>query len=264
MPELPDVAGFKQYIDATALHQQITGTECFDDRFIKGVSRQKLQRRLKGQKLDGTVRHGKWLFAPLSDRGVFVMHFGMTGNVNYGFDDGELPEHTRLAVRFQGGRTLALISQRMIGRASVAEDIQSVLDEHDVGPDALDDDLDTEAFVEIYQGRRGAIKSALMNQSIVSGIGNVYSDEILFQAKTWPAAKVKDFDVEALRDLYRVMRRVLATAARKGGNGHKAPRTWLLGNRNPGDHCPRCEGELTDVTVSGRRGWYCPHCQTGP
>jgi formamidopyrimidine-DNA glycosylase len=264
MPELPDVAGFKKYLDATALHKRITATECFDERFVKGVSRRKLQRRLKGQELTGSVRHGKWLFAPLSEKGVLVLHFGMTGQLDFGGDDGEPPEHTRLLLHMEKGKRLAILSQRMIGRASVSQSIEEVLGEHEVGVDALSDELDADAFVELLAGRRGAIKSALMNQSVVAGIGNVYSDEILFQAGLHPASKIRRMDRRQLTDLHRVMRRVLKTAADKGGDGRKAPRSWLLGRRGPDELCPRCGGEIEPITVSGRRGWYCPSCQPKP
>jgi formamidopyrimidine-DNA glycosylase len=261
MPELPDVAGFKKYLDATSLHQTIASTQCLDERIVEGVSRQKLQRALKGQQLESSVRHGKWLFAPLSSEGVLVMHFGMTGQLDYAADEGDLPEHTRLAAHFENDRRLAIISQRLIGQVSFAESRESVLAEHDVGPDAMAEDLDADRYVEIMQRRRGAIKSALMNQSIVAGIGNVYSDEILFQAGVHPASKVNALDESTLRRIHRTMRRVLKVASRKGGDSRKVPRRWLLGRRNPDDPCPRCGGDIEDITVSGRRGWYCPNCQ---
>ncbi len=263
MPELPDVAVFKKYLDATSLHQRISATECLDERFVKDISRRKLQQRLKGQRLDATVRHGKWLFAPLSDGGAFVMHFGMTGNLDYGSDDGDPPEHTRFVLHLAEGKRLAIISQRMIGRVSWAEDIETVLAEHDVGVDALSDELDAETFAEIVGSRRGAIKSTLMNQSVIAGIGNVYSDEILFQAGVHPAVRANDLDEKTLRKLHRVMTRVLQTATRKGADARDMPRTWLMGNRGDDEPCPRCGGEIEDITVSGRRGWYCPRCQPG-
>ncbi len=259
MPELPDVAGFKQYLDATSLHQRIGSTTCRDERFIRDVSRRGLQRRLKGAKLTGSRQWGKWLFVELSSDGWLVLHFGMTGQLDYGADDGDLPEHTRLALHFENDRCLAIISQRMIGRASWTDAPDAFADARDLGPDALD--VDADAFMELLKGRRGAIKSALMNQSILAGIGNVYSDEIVFQARVHPAAKIRDLDDSRLRDVAGAMRRVLRVAATKGGNGHKAPRSWLLGGRGPDEPCPRCGGELDSVTVSGRTSWFCPACQ---
>ena len=180
MPELPDVVGFKKYLDATSLHQRIQSTECLDDRFIKEVSRQRLQQRLKGAELEGSDRWGKWLFVDLSEGGRLVLHFGMTGQLDYGEDRGEPPEHARLVLHFANGRRLAVISQRMIAQASYTEDSSAFGREHELGPDALDRKLDVRSFLELMRGRRGSIKSALMNQSVIAGIGNVYSDEVLF------------------------------------------------------------------------------------
>jgi formamidopyrimidine-DNA glycosylase len=261
MPELPDVAGFKRYLDATSLHQGIRSTECFDERFLKGVSRRGLQRRLKGAELEHSRRWGKWLFVELSGKGVLVLHFGMSGRLDYAADEGDPPEHTRLLLHLEEGRRLAVISQRMIGRASWTDDVEAFARQHDLGPDALDDDLDADAFVEIVGRRRGAIKSGLMNQSVLAGIGNVYSDEICFQARIHPAAKIDRLDEKRLREVHKVMRRVLKTAARKGGDGMKAPKGWLLGGRGEDSPCPRCGGKLDSETVNSRTAWFCPRCQ---
>lgn len=259
MPELPDVEGFKKYLDSTALHQKITATEVTDERFIKDTSRQKLQRNLKGAELDSSTRHGKWLFVHLSSGGYLVLHFGMTGQLVYGKDQGGLHAHARLVLHLANDRELDVVSQRMIGRASYADDVDEVLRQHEVGPDAME--ISRDDFVETLKGRRGAIKSALMNQSVVAGIGNVYSDEILFQSGLHPATKVKSLSDKQLKDIHRTMRRVLTVASRKGGDGRKAPRTWLLGDRRKTD-CPRCGTKLKSATINGRTAWFCPHCQS--
>jgi formamidopyrimidine-DNA glycosylase len=134
--------------------------------------------------------------------------------------------------------------------------------EHDLGPDALE--IEANEFVEKLSSRGGSIKSALMNQSIVAGIGNVYSDEILFQTGLHPASKVNALDEDALRELHKKMHHVLRTASKKGGNGQKAPAGWLLGKRGPDNDCPKCGGKLSKTTINGRTAWFCPKCQTKP
>ncbi len=262
MPELPDVAGFKQYLDATSLHQRVASTECLNARFIKEVSRRSLQQRLQGAELDSSSQWGKWLFVTLSSGGYLVLHFGMTGELSYAAEDTDPHEHTRLALHFDNGYRLSIISQRMIGQASYTDDIQAFAEKHDLGPDALE--IDRATFLDLMRGRRGSVKSALMNQSLIAGIGNVYSDEILFQAGLHPASQIKRLDKAGLKNLYSVMHRVLRTAARKGGNGRKAPKTWLLGGRGEESPCPRCGGALDDATVNGRTSWFCPRCQSKP
>ena len=133
--------------------------------------------------------------------------------------------------------------------------------ERGLGPDAR---LDEEAFLGRLRGRWGGIKSALMNPSIVAGIGNVYADEILFQTGVHPAAQVRRPSAATLRHIYRAMRRILACEARKGGDGRRAPSGWLLGGRNAAAPCPRCGGALARAAVAGRTAWFCPRCQRNP
>lgn len=264
MPELPDVAGFKQYLDATSLHQTIAHTECRDDRIVQDVSRQGLQQRLKGASLEKSHRRGKWLLVELASKGYLVLHFGMTGELTAGGKGKPLPDHSRFILHFQNDTWLAILSQRLLGRVSHTEDPDRWAREHDLGPDALDESVDTRAFREIFQGRRGSIKSALMNQSLLAGIGNVYSDEILFQAGVHPAARIDDLSQDTLRTLFRKMNHVLRHAAQKGGNGSAMPDSWLLGNRRKAGTCPRCDGSLRKTTIGGRTSWFCPACQPKP
>lgn len=259
MPELPDVAGFKRYLDATSLHQRIESTECRDDRIVENTSRRGLQQRLKGTSLEQSRRWGKWLFMQLGSGGHLVLHFGMTGQLSYAEDAEHLPEHARFVLHFANGSRLAVISQRMIGQVSFADDIKEFAEAHDLGPDALD--VEAEMFCDRLGGRRGAIKSALMNQSIVAGVGNVYSDEILFQVGLHPARSVHELDEATLREIHQVMRRVLRVAAEKGGDIGKLPRGWLLPRRGEDNDCPRCGGKLKSTTISGRTAWFCPRRQ---
>ena len=261
MPELPDVAGFKKYLDATSLHQTIDTTHCYDGRFIKETSRRRLQKHLKGARLKGTRRWGKWLFVDLDTGGELVLHFGMTGQLNYGHAEADLPEHTRLELDFENGKRLAVVSQRMIGQAGYTDDVDAFARQHDLGIDALDGRLDADAFIERMQSRRGSLKSALMNQSVLAGIGNVYSDEILYQARLHPASRVKALDRPALRTVHKKVRHVLKTASKWGGDSSCAPRSWLLGHRGADGQCPGCDGQLKSTKINGRTAWFCPNCQ---
>jgi formamidopyrimidine-DNA glycosylase len=264
MPELPDVAGFQRYLQATALHQRIRGSHLTDRRILDHQSPQMLARRLKGRKIDSARRRGKWLFAELDSGEALGLHFGMSGELDYAAQKSDWPDHARLILDFDSGYRLAVISRRLLGRTRVVEDIGTFAARRELGPDALDEDLGREAFQRRMQGRRGSVKSALMNQSIVAGIGNVYSDEILFQAGLHPRRRMDRLDGEDLSNLYRVMRRVLRTAARFGGDAREAPAGWLLGGRSADTPCPRCGHELESGTVAGRTAWWCPRCQQRP
>ncbi|MFP4053938.1 MAG: Fpg/Nei family DNA glycosylase [Phycisphaerae bacterium] len=264
MPELPDVAGFQQYLDSTALRKSVSHTHVPVRKVLDDATPQLLSRRLKGKSLKESRRHGKYLFARAPDAGWLVMHFGMTGELQYSEESEEMPEHTCVALDFENGGQLAFRCPRKLGRVSFAEDVDEFLRDHDLGPDALDDSLSADRFVELLGDRRGSIKSALMDQSLIAGIGNIYSDEILFQAGLRPDSKVDQLSEKQVRIIYRVMRRVLATASRHGGDLRKLPPRYMLPDRSPHKPCPRCDGKLRKKTVSGRSAIYCPNCQSKP
>jgi formamidopyrimidine-DNA glycosylase len=261
MPELPDVHGFKTYLDATALHQRIAHTSIRDERFLRGASRQTISRRLKGRALEETGRHGKFLFARAGDAGWLVLHFGMTGELAYYEDESDEPEYAKLVLDFNGGRRLAYINKRRLGRIDFTDAPAAFVEKQELGPDAMSGELDRTAFAERLAGRTGMIKPALMNQETIAGIGNVYSDEVLFQARMHPKTPVNELDDDAVGRLYRVMRRVLRVACEKRAEVDELPRGWLLPVRAEGEPCPKCGGTLKKITVSGRSGIYCPECQ---
>jgi len=172
-----------------------------------------------------------------------------------------LPEYTRLLLTFTNGHHLAYLSVRMLGCVSFTEDVEQFIQEHNLGPDALQASLTGEAFAALMARRRGAIKRALMNQSIVAGSGNIYADEILFQSRIHPLTRLDLLGQDELKNIFSVMRRVLRTAARHGGNLERLPGGYLLRHRGPSGRCPKCDGALETGKISGRRAYFCPRCQ---
>lgn len=261
MPELPDVAGFHHELQRSALNQSIASTAVPDARVLVDVTPQSLGRHLKRRKLTTTHRHGKFLFARTDEDGWLVFHFGMTGQLS-AFAD-RTPEHTCVVLVFQTGRKLAYRSQRKRGQVSYTKTVDAVVQEHELGPDALDDELTSTKFIERLAGRRGAIKPALMDQSLMAGVGNVYADEILFQAGIHPQAAAANMARDDKQVLHRVMRRVLRTAARHDARLDRLPDGYLLPIRDQGE-CPRCGGRITKESVSGRTTYFCTTCQPRP
>ncbi len=260
MPELPDVERFKMYLDATSLHQEIVATEVHDPDVLDGISGRKLRASLEGESFEETSRHGKFLFVQLASPRLLVLHFGMTGYLDYAHKD-EFPKHARVVFRFEGGGRLAYVCQRKLGRVAMTDDRDEFLDSQQLGPDALDEHLTVRRFAERIEGRRSAVKSALMNQSILAGVGNIYADEILFQAGIAPDRRAAELDDKALRTLHRAMRRVLQTAIRNRAEVSRLPKTYLLRRRDQDGPCPKCGHKLKTIRISGRRTSFCPQCQ---
>lgn len=263
MPELPDVATFQRYFDATALHETIDAVEVRDDRLLRDVTSDELGERLFGRAFHGTRRHGKHLFALLDGEpdGALALYFGMTGTVRtYRRADKE-PEHARVILRFENGYRLAIVSLRLLGEVRLTHDVDAFVQREELGPDALDGLTDEAAFRAALAGHHGMVKPALTNQSIVAGIGNVYSDEILFQARLDPRTSLDALDEARLDELSGAMRQVLEEAIRHGAEPAELPDEWLTPHRGRDERCPRCGGPIERIEVSGRGTYLCPACQ---
>ncbi|HET6660512.1 MAG TPA: DNA-formamidopyrimidine glycosylase family protein [Rubrobacter sp.] len=259
MPELPELEVFKRYVDSTSLHQDIEIVEVKNGKILGGVSTSGLKRGLEGRKFESTRRHGKHLFVELDKGPWLLLHFGMTGGLKYYRDTDEEPAHARVLISFRNGYRLAFDDQRLFGKVDLIEDPDGYVEEHKLGPDPLD--LDFPAFRKRLEGRRGEIKATLMNQQVFAGIGNIYSDEILFQVRLHPKTSVGRLDESSLHNLHEQTRRVLRAAIERGAEPGGLPDSVLLLDRQEGADCPRGNGKVQKTKAAGRTAYYCPTCQ---
>jgi formamidopyrimidine-DNA glycosylase len=261
MPELPDVETWRRYVDATSLHQKIAGSDVNAPRMLQGVSRRILLSRLAGSELESTARHGKYLFVRIESGPWLLLHFGMTSRLSYVKDLDQVPAHTRFLIHFINGYHLACIWQRRLGRIGLVDDPACFIREEGLGPDVYDPGIKLAEFKEMLRNRRGSVKLALMDQGFLAGIGNIYSDEILFQARLHPNIKCQCLDNRELAALHRAIAHVLRLAIAREADPENLPRSWLLANRHKNGECPRCGAPLADIAVGGRTAYYCPSCQ---
>ncbi len=262
MPELPDVAGFKKYVENSALHQKISQVIVHDERFVKGCGLDEFREAVEERAFTELSQHGKFLFQSVDAEQWVVLHFGMTGEPWYYKASDQPPRFERVAFCFGSGNRLGIACMRMLGHVSVTSDRDQFIQEAEMGPHALDINFGERDFVSTFSGRRGTVKSALMNQKLVAGIGNIYADEILLQAGIHPKTRVSDLSEQKLKHLYRIMRDVLKTATDVGGKWEQLPAEYLVPLRGRKDvSCPLC-GQRVDYTkVSGRGAYVCPSCQ---
>ncbi len=259
MPELPEVTGFKRYLDTNALRHTITKVTVTDKRILEEVTPQQLARTLTGKALVESLRYGKYLFARLPDDGWLLLHFGMSGRLSY--YKNTPPPYAKVILDFDNGYHLAYSNMRMIGKVGLVATPQEYIEKQRLGPDALAESLTSKRFVELLRSRSGPIKAKLMDQSLLAGVGNEYSDEILFQAKLHPMTDVTKLNEKELAAIYRIMRRVLRIAAQKGGDVSKYPRGWIMPFRSKGEPCPVCGGTIAQLKLGTRSGYFCPSCQ---
>jgi formamidopyrimidine-DNA glycosylase len=259
MPELPDVETFKRYFDATSLHQRIENVEVRDAYILKGISTRELARELKERRFKSTRRHGKHLFVRADGDLWLRLHFGMTGSLRYFKHEEQAPRHTRVLFVFANAHSLAFEDQRKFGEIGLIEDVNNFLKKRALGPDALDVSLGQ--FREMFAKHRGAVKTILLNQKLVAGIGNIYADEILFRTRIHPATQVSALKEKTVTKLFRAGRDILKKAIEAKADMDRMPKSWLLPHRGKGGKCPRCGRELKSATIGGRTAWFCAHCQ---
>jgi formamidopyrimidine-DNA glycosylase len=259
MPELPDVEIFKRYLDATSLRQRIEDVDVRNSYVLKGVSAHELARQLKGRRFESSRRHGKHLFVRADGDLWLRLHFGMTGSFHYFKNDENAPPHARVLFIFRNDCRLAFDDQRMFGEVGLLKHVDEFLKKRAVGPDALA--IDLAQFKKIIGNRRGAVKSILLDQKSIAGIGNIYADEILFRARMHPATEISRLADKALTKLFRATRYVLLKAIAAKADVNQMPKSWLLPHRGKRGKCPRSGDELKSATVGGRTAWFCAHCQ---
>jgi formamidopyrimidine-DNA glycosylase len=262
MPELPEAEYYRRYLESTALHQPISKVEVKDARILDHLSGFSLASSLMGRSFAAARRHGKYVGAVVDGGGVVTFHFGMTGRLSY-FREGEKdPVHDRLLITFENGYHLAFVNQRLFGRVGVFGSMEALRAAKLLGPDALS--LSLEDFLAIMHGRRGMVKNTLMNQKILAGIGNIYADEILFQAGIHPQTPVSALGADARVRLFRAIREVLRAAVEARTSHHPLPDTYLLNARQEEGVCPKDNSRLEKITISGRTTYFCPNHQRLP
>lgn len=257
MPELPEVETFKRYLDRTSLKQLITKIIVTDNRILK-IDEYYLRESLKGKQLESSTRHGKYLFVFLNPR-YLVMHFGMTGDLKYYNKKDDQPKFSKVIFQFNNGFNLAYISTRMFGKLDVVDSIEEFIKNKKLGLDAHK--MSFKEFKGAVAKRTAIIKNAFLNQSFVAGIGNIYSDEILFRSKIHPKTKINSLGESKIKELFTNIKDVLKFGIENQGDLSTYPDNFLIPHRKKEDRCPICDTEITRFEIAGRHGFFCPNCQ---
>lgn len=257
MPELPEVENFKKYIDKTSLNKKIKEVDVVNTTMLINQNKKELLDNLKGKVFLSTYRHGKYLFIQLQNGGYLLLHFGMSGYLEYQKGNKELQEYS-LLVTFEDNSSLSFTDKRKLGKMGFIKDVQQFIKEKDYGPDALQ--ISKEQFLEIVKNKQGNIKSVLMAQQLIAGIGNEYSDEILFQAGIDPESKTLSLSDKMLLTIFKKMQDVLQQAILNISKNVR--QHFFVENRKAGLPCPSGCGGITEVKkIGGRSSYFCPDCQ---
>lgn len=261
MPELPDVEGFRRTLASCARGRRVDRVEVADAGVLHGVSARRLRETLRGRTVGDPHRHGKWLVMPTEDGPAVLFHFGMTGRLECCPVTDPAHPHDRVALTLGDDQLRYRDQRKLKGIWFAAEGLDDpeahrILDEQ--GPDAAD--VGRADLAGILAVRRGGLKSALIDQSLLAGLGNLTADEILWRARLDPRRPARGLDEAESRRLHTEMRRTVRSASRAGHV--PAGPSWLTGHRDdPAPACPRCHGPLHSARVAGRSTVWCPHCQ---
>lgn len=257
MPELPEVEIFKNYFDNHALNKTIREVVIKNESLLE-TSATAFRKAFVGRKFTSTARVGKYLLAKTDRKDWLSLHFGMTGSLSAYPNSEEAPNYSQVIFQFSG-LNLSVISKRKLGRIGVTSGVNDLMEEKELGPDALS--LNKGKFVELLAKRKGALKSAFMDQRFIAGLGNIYSDEILYQSALHPKRRIADLSNKEVEALYDVMQKTLKTCIRKKADPRNFPQDFLTLNRRDKADCPKCGGKIKKITIGGRGTYICPACQ---
>lgn len=273
MPELPEVETVKRTLQRLVAGKTVEDVDVFLPKIVKEPSDVSLfVRRLRGAKLTGVGRRGKFLKI-FFDPWVLVSHMRMEGRYRLLPRGEPLEKHTHVVFRFTDGTDLRYRDVRQFGTMHLfrrgEEDALPPLNK--LGPEPLSDEFTLEQFRENLAGRTTRLKALLLNQEFLSGLGNIYVDEALFEAGLHPERSVQSLTGEETERLYRSIRSTLEKAVEAGGS---TVRSYVDGNGDmgmfqlqirvygrKGEPCPRCGEPIRRLVVAGRGTHLCPACQ---
>lgn len=284
MPELPEVETLARGIEKVVVGRRIEEVYVGSDRIIRDcISRDFFTSAILGCEIEGVGRYAKYLTLSLATRTSklsLVMHMGMSGQLRSSHLTGDellFDRHSHLRLRFDDGSFLAFYDPRTFGRAFVDFDFDPQLKRprslSKLGPDALTSPDPLERLMASGARRSMPIKFQLLDQSLIGGIGNMYGDEILFEARINPFVTFGDLNPEEILRLRSAVRAILGKAIELRGSS-LADRSYRdvageLGGyqklhnvyARAGQSCQRCDAFVERVVMKGRSTFFCPSCQ---
>src|SRR4051794_22858703 len=272
MPELPEVETIRRQLEPEISGRRIVSAEVRDERWTRPVAPREVETALAGRRIEAIERRGKYLLLRLEGGRTLAMHLRMTGNLLLGGEADPEPPYLRAVLRLDDGSSLLFTDARRFGHAVVLDDEElDVSFASRLGVEPLSRALTAEELCRLAAGRRAPLKSFLLNQSGIAGIGNIYADEALHRAALHPlspAGSMKPQDCERLRE---GIVATLEAGLRSGGasvddyldaRGERgAMQDEFLVHMREGEPCPRCGAEIRRIVVAGRSTYFCPNCQ---
>lgn len=276
MPELPEVEATRRHLEPLVVGRRIVAAAVTHQRMLRRQERpDDFTARVAGRAIERTGRHGKHLFIELEGDITVVIHLGMSGRISVAETGTPIPGHTHVVLRLSDGNEVRFTDPRTFGYvlALLPEERRSAsFSGH--GPDALTGGLNGDVLCERLAGRSAPIKSLLLDQGIVSGLGNIYADEALHRAGISPLRPGGTLSPVECARLCAAIEGTLAAGLEAGGTtlddlayllpdgraGEFASRLLVYGRG--GEPCPTCGTSIRRTTLRARSTHWCPECQS--
>ncbi|MBN1863001.1 MAG: bifunctional DNA-formamidopyrimidine glycosylase/DNA-(apurinic or apyrimidinic site) lyase [Dehalococcoidales bacterium] len=273
MPELPEVETIKNELTPLVIGRRITGITLGWEGIVKKPSLAEFCSRLTGQVITGLRRRGKYLIFSLKSGQALIIHLKMTGSLLLNRASDEPARHVRAVLHLDDGAELRFRDPRKFGAMWLTEDAESVVAK--LGPEPLTEDFSAAVLSERLARRKAPIKPLLLDQNFIAGIGNMYADESLYDAKIHPLRPAASLSQKDITRLHKAIQEVLWAAIgnkgasvenyfRPGGELGTAHFEFRVAHGLGGKLCPRCGTPIERIVVRNRGSYFCPKCQPYP
>ncbi len=278
MPELPEVEVVRRGLDDHVVGRTITEVEVLDTRSVRrhGPGPHDFIARLRGQRVTAARRRGKYLWLPLDDGDAVLGHLGMSGQMLISEPEAPAPRHLRVRLSLDDGRELRFVDQRIFGGLLVSAGGAELPDEIEhIARDPLDPLFDAAEFARRLRRRETGVKRALLDQTLVSGVGNIYADEALWRTPVHYARNTRHLRTREIDALLGHLRDVMGDALDQGGTSFDALYVNINGRSGyfdrslhaygrEGEPCDRCGTPMRRDSFMNRSSYWCPRCQPRP
>ncbi|MNO24326.1 Formamidopyrimidine-DNA glycosylase [compost metagenome] len=268
MPELPEMENYKKLLSQHIINVPISDVIVNREKSIN-IETEAFKIALIGARVVFVERRAKYILFHLHDGRRLLLHLMLGGLLFYGSEEERPDRNTQVEIVF-GDQILYFIGLRL-GYLHLVSVKESEAAMGKLGPELLDRRMTLERFTGLLKGRRGALKSLLVNQHVMAGVGNCYADEIAFEARLLPSTLVQNLTSESITRLYESIQKVLTEATEIGGYMEMPFKTGdtVTGSYNhqckvydrEGEPCLRDGGTIIKTEQSGRKVFYCPDCQ---
>ena len=268
MPEAPELEVVKDFLNAHVRGSSVVSARVLKPSVLRSLTGDFAQ-DVRDRSFGNISRSGKFLTLDLSDDRFLVVNPMLTGGFQFCEPAVRVFKRTCIVMELSNGHELRYLDDRQMGRVyyTGGDQLKSIPQLYELGPDVLSG-ITFEDFQQRLSPFRGEIKGILTRGRVVSGIGNAYADEILFEARVYPFRKKRDLNEEELRRIHDATGSVIAEATEKvrermGDDIHRKVRDFLSVHNKGGEACPRCGSNISQITANQRITSYCRSCQPG-